>query len=121
MSYGKENSRYTIVMNRFREIASVRLPVTVCPGITLSIDARLESGGKPSTWYPPERPLELEKYYRRNKFIFALNLLKRQKINKKVNEIYDFMKQYNFRKFNENKYRASNSMISVCWNRFCLS
>ena len=24
----------------------------------------LESGGKPSTWYPPERPLEMEKYYR---------------------------------------------------------
>ena len=51
MTYLEENSCYTIVMNRFREIASVRLPGNrfrrrhmspegIRPSITLSIDPR---------------------------------------------------------------------------------
>ena len=47
MTYLRQNSCYTIVMNRFREIAYVRLPGN-----------RLGAGSKPSTWLPPEELVE---------------------------------------------------------------
>ena len=47
MTYGKDNSCLSIVMIRFQEISSVRLPGNRCG-----------AGGEPSTWLPPERLVE---------------------------------------------------------------
>ena len=61
MTYLEENSCYTILMNRFREIASVRLPANRFRRRHMSpkgIRPGIGAGGEPSTWLPPEGLVE---------------------------------------------------------------